>query len=316
MADQFSDSDLVSTLPISFRFRPVAQNFAHSFGHLRRVAGIPLHLGLRVCDRSGAFVIGVGSQIAQIAAVLWATLVLAVQPRTWTRPVRVVFARQVLFTSVDAIPAALRFAAVVGVMVIVQAEMWIDAAGIAPGEVAPILWRSVVREIAPLLACLVVIGRSGIAISTELATMHADGEIEVLDSQGIDPMTFLVMPRIISVMLSVFCLAIIIAVTIMVTGYAIGSMVDAIRVTWNEFYGEISRNFEGSDLIFFASKTLVAGGFAGTICCLEGVRARGRLTDVPRVASRAGIRALTAIFVVSAILSLLFYDKFLVFKFG
>ena len=292
------------------------QQFTQTFGRLRRYAGIPLHAVVRTCERMGEFFLDVCNQVAQIAAVLWATLMLAARPRTWTPPVRSVFSRQVLFTAVDAIPAALRFAAVVGVMVIVQAEMWINVAGIAPAEVAPLLWRSVVREIAPLLACLVVIGRSGIAISTELATMHADGEIEVLDSQGIDPMTFLVMPRVMSVMLSVFCLAIIIAVTIIVTGYAIGSLVDAIRVTWNEFYGEISRNFEISDLVFFASKTLVAGGFAGTICCLEGVRAQGRLTDVPRVASRAGIRALTAIFAVSAILSVLFYDKFLVFKFG
>jgi len=121
---------------------------------------------------------------------------------------------------------------------------------------------------------------------------------------------------VIAVMLSVFCLAIISAVTIMLTGYGIGSAVGAIRVTWNEFYGEIARNFEGSDLVFFASKTLVAGGFAGTICCLEGVRSRGRITDVPRVASRAGMRALTAIFVVSAILSVVFYEKLLVFQFG
>lgn len=282
-----------------------------------RLGGPPLldQIG-NIFERSGAFIIGVFSQIVQIAAVLWAALSLAARPKTWTPPIRTVFSRQVLFTSVDAVPAALRFAAVAGVMVIVQAQMWIDAAGIAPSDVAPILWRSVVREIAPLLACLVVIGRSGIAISTELAAMHADGEIEVLDSQGIDPMTFLIMPRVIAVMLSVFCLAIISAVTIMLTGYGIGSAVGAIRVTWNEFYGEIARNFEGSDLVFFASKTLVAGGFAGTICCLEGVRSRGRITDVPRVASRAGMRALTAIFVVSAILSVVFYEKLLVFQFG
>ena len=201
-------------------------------------------------------------------------------------------------------------------MGIVQAELWIDAAGLAPSEVAPVLWRSVVREVAPLLACLVVIGRSGIAISAELASMHANGEIEVIDSQGIDPMTYLIMPRVVSVMISVFSLAIIIAVVIMVTGYLIGVTVGAIRVTWNEFYGEIARNFVGGDLVFFVSKTFVAGGFTGVICCLEGVNSRGRLTDVPRVASRAGIRALTAIFAISAILSILFYDKILVFKFG
>lgn len=270
----------------------------------------------RLTAAIGALFIGLCGQIAAIAAVLWATFSLAIRPQTWTPPVRAVFSRQVLFTAVDAIPAALRFGAAVGVLLIVQAEMWIDAAGLSNEFIAPILWRSVVREIAPLLACLVVIGRSGIAISTELATMRVGGEVEVLDSQGIDPMTFLVMPRVLAVMISVFCLAMIIAVTMMVTGYAIGAVVEAIRTSWNDFYGEIARNFEVADLVFFASKTLVAGAFAGVICCLEGIKARGRMTDVPRIASRAGVRALTAVFAVSAVLSILFYDKILVFKFG
>ncbi|WP_253155749.1 ABC transporter permease [Stieleria tagensis] len=256
------------------------------------------------------------NKIASSMAALWATLALAVQPRSWTVPVRAVFLRQMLFTAVDAIPSALRFAAAVGVLLIVQTMMWIDMVGVSIDIIAPFLWRSIVREIAPLLACLVVIGRSGIAISAELGTMRAGGEVEVLDSQGIDPMTFLVMPRVLAVMLSVFCLAVVIAVTMVVTGYAVGAMMGAIRTTWSDFFGEISRNFDVQDLIFFASKTLIAGGFAGVICCLEGISVHGAITDVPRATSRAGIRALTAVFAVSAILSILFYDKFLVFKFG
>lgn len=255
-------------------------------------------------------------RISSIASVLWTSLALALNPSSWTYPVRNVFSRQVLFTAVDAIPAALRFGGAVGILLIVQAAMWIDAAGVSTDIVAPILWRSIVREIAPLLACLVVIGRSGIAISTELATMRASGEVEVLDSQGIDPMTFLVMPRVLAVMISVFCLAIITAVTTVVTGYVVGFAMEAIHTSWREFYAEISGNFEVGDLAFFLSKTMVAGGFAGVICCLEGVNARGSMTDVPRIASRAGIRALTAVFAVSAILSILFYNKILIFQFG
>ena len=169
---------------------------------------------------------------------------------------------------------------------------------------------------APLLACVVVSGRSGIAISAELGTMRAGGEVEILDSQGIDPMTFLIMPRVLAVMVSVFCLAVVIAVTMVVTGYAVGASMEAIRNTWEDFVAEISRNFDFQDVVFFTTKTLVAGGFAGVICCVEGISVRDATTDVPRVTSRAGIRALTAVFAVSAILSILFYDIFLVFQFG
>lgn len=293
--------------------RPLARSFSR------------LHLGvarLSVLVWRTAEIVGVTffeqcNKVASSIAVVCAIVSLSVRPRSWTPPVRSVFARQVLFTAVDAIPSALRFAAAAGILLIVQAELWIDMVGVSTDVIAPLLWRSIVREIAPLLACLVVIGRSGIAISAELGAMRASGEVEVLDSQGIDPMTFLVMPRVLAVMLSTFCLAVVIAVTMSVTGYVVGTLMDTIRTTWTGFFAEISQTFNLQDLVFFVSKTLIAGGFVGAICCLEGMSVRGAMTDdVPRATSRAGIRALTAVFAVSAILSILFYDKFLIFKFG
>jgi len=188
---------------------------------------------------------------------------LALRRDSWTEPVRGVLARQLLFTGVDGTSAAIRFGAAVGVVIIVQTALWVDAIGLSTEVIAPMLWRAIVRELAPLLACLVVIGRSGIAISTELATMLVDGELEVLDAQGID---------------------------------------------------QILRQFNTLDLVFFVPKTIIAGGFAGAICCLDGLNVRGTITDVPRVSSRSGIHALTAVFAISAILSIVIYGRFLFFK--
>lgn len=249
-----------------------------------------------------------------ILAILWATLALAMRGASWTPPIRSIFSRQLLFTFVDAIMVAIRLGAVVGVLIIVQAAVWIDAFGIPTDAIAPMLWRGIVRELAPLLACLVVIGRSGIAIATELATMRITGEIEVLDSQGIDPMTSLVMPRILSMTISVFCLALVLASTMVITGYVVGWSMGAIRLPWTTFLDSILRQFNSVDVAFFVPKTIIAGGFAGAICCLDGLTVRGTLTDVPRVASKSGTRALTAVFAVSAVLSVLIYGRFLVFK--
>ncbi|TWU41122.1 putative phospholipid ABC transporter permease protein MlaE [Novipirellula artificiosorum] len=252
--------------------------------------------------------------IASILAILWATVKLALRPQSWTPPVRGVLARQLLFTGVDGIAVACRFGAAVGVLIIVQAALWIDALGVTTDIIAPMLWRAIVRELAPLLACMVVIGRSGIAISTELATMLVNGEIEVLDAQGIDPMTALVMPRIISMVVSVFGLAIIIASSMVVTGYVIGWSMGAIHVSWTTFLDGIIREFNSLDLLFFVPKTVIAAAFAGAICCIDGLNVRGSITDVSRVSSRSGIRALTAVFFVSAVLSVLIYGRILVFK--
>lgn len=270
----------------------------------------------RLVERLGASFVRRCSTLASILALLSATLVLAIRPATWTPAVRTIFGRQMLFTCVDAAPVAIRVGIAVGLLMIVQAAMWIDALGITTDVVAPMLWRAIVREVAPLLACLVVIGRSGIAIATELSMMLVGGEIEVLDSQGIDPMTYLVMPRVLSMIISVFCVAVIMVVTIVVTGYGFGWLMGVIRVPWATFLEEIVSGFTALDFVFFVPKTIIAAAFAGAICCIDGLGIRGSVSDVPRVASRSGIRALTAVFAVSAVLSILIYGRFLVFKIG
>ena len=253
------------------------------------------------------------AMIASIMAILWATIALACRPESWSQPVRSVLGRQLLFTGVDGTSAAIRFAAV-GILLIVQAALWIDAIGMTTDVVAPMLWRAIVRELAPLLACMVVIGRSGIAISTELATMAVDGELEVMDVQGIDPMTCLVMLRIVSVVVSIFCLAVIIATAMIVTGYVAGRAVDVIHVPWMTFLDQILSQFNSLDMVFFVPKTIIAGAFAAAICCIDGLSVRGTITDVPRISSRSGIHALTAVFAVSAVLSIVIYGRILIFK--
>jgi phospholipid/cholesterol/gamma-HCH transport system permease protein len=265
-------------------------------------------------DFVGGLAIARFEGISSILAILVATLQLAIRPASWPESVRRVFSRQMLFTGADAVPVALRIGAAVGVLIIVQAALWIDALGITIELIEPILWRGIVRELAPLLACLVVIGRSGIAISTELATMVVSGEVEVLDSQGIDPMTYLVMPRILAFVVSVFGLAVIIATTMLFTGFFVGQVMGVIRTPWSDFLGGAIRQFSSLDLVFFVPKTTIAGAFAGVICCRDGMSVRGTMTDVPRVSSRSGIRALTAVFAVSAVLSVLIYGRILVIK--
>ena len=252
--------------------------------------------------------------ISSILAILGATAALAIRRQSWSPPIRSILSRQLLFTCVDAVFVAVRFGAVVGVLIIVQATVWIDAFGITADVIAPMLWRGIVREVAPLLACLVVIGRSGIAIATELATMRVNGEVEVLDSQGIDPMTALVMPRILSMTTSVFCLALVLATTMVITGYVVGWSMGTIRMPWSTFMDSILRQFNFVDVAFFVPKTIIAGGFAGAICCLDGLSVRGTATDVPLVASKSGTRALTAVLAISATLSILIYGRILVFK--
>ncbi len=230
------------------------------------------------------------------------------------RSVRNVFWRQLLFTFVDAIPVTIRISIAVGLLVIVQTAMWTDSMGTSMQAAWPLIVRITIRDLAPMIASLIVIGRSASAIATELSLMEVTGETDVIESHGIDPMSYLVTPRIVSTMLSVPFLASIILMVVFASGYIVGLTINVVRVGPLIYLDDIAREITMDDAWFFVPKTFVAGAFIGAICCIEGLGVKTAITETPRVASRASVRSLMAVFVISAILSFLIYGKVLVFQ--
>jgi len=260
--------------------------------------------------RLGAPLMRRWSGATYILAVIGAAFALAVRPSSWSAAVRSVLARQILFTGVEALSFALRIAAAVGVLLVVQAELWLG--GLGQSElIGSLLLNVIVRELAPLLANFVVIVRSGTAMATELASMRLEGEVEVLDAQGIDPMIYLVMPRVISTSVSVFCLAVTMVVACFVSGYVVGTLLGVINQDAVKFFGDMLGQVRAIDLLFFLPKTLLSGLFIGTICSVQGLSVRGAVTEVPQVAGRAAVTSLSVVFTVSAVLSLTIYGSVL-----
>lgn len=247
--------------------------------------------------------------VAALGAVLW----LALLPSTWRRTVRNVLARQLLFTAVDGLAFCMRIAAAVGIMLIVQAELWVRNTG-GQGLLGPLLFQAIVRELGPLLASFLVIVRSGNAITTELAGMRLAGEVDVLDAQGIDPTIYLVVPRAVGVSLSVFLLAVVFVATTFVSGYVVGMLMGVMSRGPAAFFDQLFAAAGREDLYFFLPKTLLVGLVVGTICAVEGLSVRRAATEVPQAASRSATRSLTAVFAVSAVLSLLLYGRILIFE--
>lgn len=268
---------------------------------------------LAALEKSGDSALTAWRTATYILAVIATSLALAVRPSSWPRTVRSVLARQILFTGFDAVGFTMRIAAAVGVVVVVQTQIWIQSVGDTdlPG---PLLLKVIVRELAPLLANFIVIVRSATAIGTELATMKLAGEVDVLDSQGLDPMKYLVMPRVLGVGISVFCLSVIFVAVCFVSGFVVGTLIGAITGGPGAFFGSFFRAVSTDELIFFLPKTLIAGLFTGAIASIEGLSVRGASTEVPQVAGRGAVRALTTVFMVSAILSLLIYGRLLIFQ--
>lgn len=241
-----------------------------------------------------------------VSALVCASLLLAVRRQTWSRPVRLQLSRQILFTGVDALGLTVMMAVLGGISVVAQAQLQLSRFG-QSDMLGSILVLVIVREIGPLLVNFIVIGRSGTAIATELATMRSRHEVNVLRAQGVDPMVYLVLPRVLGVVLSVFCLSVIFVAVSFGSGYLFGVLL-GVAGPPSQFLDSVLGAVTGRDVGNFFAKTILPGLLTGAICCHEGLTVTGLVTEVPQAATRGVVRSLAVMLLISAVVSVITYS--------
>lgn len=245
------------------------------------------------------------SRIFYLATILAGALYYAMRPSTWRRPVRWVFVRQILFTGAEASQFTSRIALLVGVSVVVQAQLWLGKVG-QQQLLGPIMVAVIVRELGPLLANLIVILRSGNAITTELGIMKVTGEIRVLESQGVDPFLYLIVPRVIAMAICIFSLTVIFITVCLFSGYVSG-VIFGVKSTGGTFLNSVAGAMGPVDVLNVLLKSLIPGLFSGAICCIEGMSVEHAITEVPPASSRAVQRCVVTAFLISAVITVFSY---------
>ena len=241
-----------------------------------------------------------------VVAVIWTVLVLACQRSSWTRTVRAVLTRQILFAGVDAVAFVGFIAVLAGISIVVQAQVWIGRLGQSE-LLGPLLVTVVAREVGPLLVNLIVVGRSGTAIASELAGMRVRHEVDVLDAQGVDPLIYLVMPRVVALPISVLCLTLWFVLVSFGSGYLCGLLVGSSPGDPMIFVDSIFRGIKPNDFFNLLAKTLIPGLATSAICCIEGLSVSGVATDVPQAVTRSVVRSNATILLISVIVSVMSY---------
>lgn len=261
---------------------------------------------MSMLGRIGEGLLGRLARIRRVGAVIGGVLYLAVQPRFWPRTVRERTAKQILFTGYDALSLVILIALLVGVSIVAQAHLWLSRFG-QSDMLGPLLVSIIVSEVGPLLVNFIVIGRSGTAIATELATMRVRGEVDLLDAQGVEPMVYMIMPRVLGVMCSVFGLTMVFIVASFVSGYIFGFFMEVAPGDPVRFAVSVLRGVTPGTIGSLLVKTLLPGLATATICCLEGLSVEGAATEIPQAATRAVVRSIAAAIVISAVVSVLAY---------
>jgi phospholipid/cholesterol/gamma-HCH transport system permease protein len=258
--------------------------------------GFPAIIGQRAIDQ----VRGLIQFISIAAAVIWQGL----QPLTWRRTVRAEFFQQCHLVGLRALPFILITGGLVGFGIVYQAIYWLDLFE-QTEFTGSILVTVLVREVAPLFVALTVIGRSGSVIIVELGNMQIDGQVRMLDTQGIDPFLFLIVPRVVAVSVSMFSLAIVFIAVALFSGHMVGNALGSMHFTLQDFILSI---LSGMGLAAFATiplKTFSIGFVVALIACTTGLSVTRSRSDLPAALSRGVTKSVLAALLISGMLTLL-----------
>jgi phospholipid/cholesterol/gamma-HCH transport system permease protein len=228
----------------------------------------------------------------------WAFLVYALSHlRTLSiAPARTVFARQLYFTGIQGLQLVTALGLLVGALVVTQTAAMVG--GDSELTVRVLDW-TVVGELGPLLAAIIIVARSSVAIATELALMQARGETGHLEMLRISLLDYLVVPRIAALTLSV------VALTVYFQAVAVAGGLAASAVFQNvSFVAQLARFFEITTLGNLAAalaKSFLFGLAVSALSCWHGLTAARSLTKVPIAAMQAVIQSLIAVFLIDVL---------------
>jgi phospholipid/cholesterol/gamma-HCH transport system permease protein len=171
--------------------------------------------------------------------------------------------------------------------------------------VANLVAFSVLREIGPLITAVIVIGRSGSAITAELGTMKVAEEIEALEVMGIDPVKFLVVPRLLAMAIMMPVL------TILGEGIGLfaGWLISVCSLHLDPIFYVINSAaaVEQKDLFTGLLKAFIFGTVVGTISCYYGIQVEGGAEGVGRSTTKSVVTSLTSMLATDAVLTALIY---------
>lgn len=163
--------------------------------------------------------------------------------------------------------------------------------------VANIIVVAVLRELGPLIGAIVLTGFAGASIAAEIGTMVVSEEIEALEAHALNPVRFLVVPRVLASLVSMTALAVISNFVAIVASLVMAMTV--LDIPYSTYVSNMLDQAKPVDFITGVGKATVFGLLIGLIACGNGLRVSG---------GAAGVGKATTSTVVECVVSIVFAD--------
>lgn len=211
---------------------------------------------------------------------------------------------QILFTGVEALSIVALVALAIGAVIIVEGGTILPRFG-QTSLMYSILIIVITRELGPLLTAFIIIARSGTAIATELGNMVVSHEIEAYVSVGINPISYLVVPRVLGVTISVIALTMYFNLFGLIGSFLVSQLVKP--VPFGEYFRALLSALQPADLVSTLVKSFVFGIIISVVATYQGFRVALSVTEVPRATIKAVGQGFVLCLLADALITLVYY---------
>lgn len=177
----------------------------------------------------------------------------------------------------------------------------------AESAIAGVVALSVVRELAPVLAGLMVAGRVGAAMAAELGTMRVTDQIDALGTLSTNPMKYLVAPRLLAGTIALPLLVIVADII----GVAGGFLVSTVKLGFNPsgYLVSTANILTTNDVVAGLAKAAVFGFIVALMGCFNGYRSQGGAQGVGAATTNAVVAASILILAFDYVMTELFFAR-------
>jgi phospholipid/cholesterol/gamma-HCH transport system permease protein len=196
--------------------------------------------------------------------------------------------KQIWFIGWKSMPVICLTAVFTGMVLALQGHPTLRRVG-SEAFLGPLIALSLIRELGPVLAALMVTGRAGSSITAQIGIMRINDQIDALELMGLNPFRYLVVPNLIAFVFAMPLLSAIFDVVAIFGGYLLG--VRVLGLNSGAYFGEMNNYVVLHDIATGVYKSMCFGALIASVCCYKGFHSRYGAEGVSSATTRAVVDA-------------------------
>lgn len=176
--------------------------------------------------------------------------------------------------------------------------------GMVP-KVADVIAIAIFRELGPLMAAIVLTGFAGASIAAEMGSTVVSEEIEALQAHAIDPIRFLVVPRVLATAVMLVCVSVVGDVLGVLGGMVVGQ--SFLGIGHEQYMAHTLAALKLRDFITGLTKAAVFGVIISSLACYLGLGVTGGAQGVGRATTRTVVLTIVALIAIDLMFNAVFF---------